>query len=145
MRPAIAAIAFVALFSLGGEARSAGVDLEVILAADVSRSIDDAEFDLQRKGYVGRTVGIKLNLTGSPGLRFQGKPLGVTHYTHPKLVFAMTRVLSNAGARRIRFVESAWASVVRDRRPLRAVSADSSARNWSEGGALRAARRCCAS
>jgi hypothetical protein len=51
MRPAIAAIVFVALFSLGGEARSADVDLEVILAADVSRSIDDAEFDLQRKGY----------------------------------------------------------------------------------------------
>src|SRR3984957_12924663 len=51
MRPAIAAIAFVALFCLGGEARSAGVDIEVILAADVSRSIDDAEFDLQRKGY----------------------------------------------------------------------------------------------
>ena len=51
MRPAIAAIAFVALFCLGGEARSADVDLEVILAADVSRSVDDAEFDLQRKGY----------------------------------------------------------------------------------------------
>src|SRR5205809_7623198 len=57
-----------------------------------------------------KTVTIKLNLTGSPGLRFQGKPLGVTHYTHPKLVFAMARVLSSAGARRIRFVESAWAS-----------------------------------
>ena len=51
MRPAIAAIAFVALFRLGGGARIADVDLEVILAADVSRSIDDAEFDLQRKGY----------------------------------------------------------------------------------------------
>jgi len=51
MRPALAAIAFVALFCLGGGARSAGVDLEVILAADVSRSIDDPEFDLQRKGY----------------------------------------------------------------------------------------------
>ncbi len=51
MRRALAAIAFVALFCLGGEARSAGVDLEVILAADVSRSIDDGEFELQRKGY----------------------------------------------------------------------------------------------
>src|SRR5215469_3047875 len=51
MRPALAAIGFVALVCLGGEARSAGVDLELILAADVSRSIDDAEFDLQRKGY----------------------------------------------------------------------------------------------
>ena len=32
----------------------------------------------------GKTVTIKLNLTGSPGLRIQGKPLGVTHYTHPQ-------------------------------------------------------------
>src|SRR5881397_1369941 len=51
MRPALAAIVFLLLFSIAGESRGAGVDLEVILAADVSRSIDDAEFDLQRKGY----------------------------------------------------------------------------------------------
>src|SRR5262245_26501342 len=51
MRPVIAAIAALLLFSLTGESRGAGVDLEVILAADVSRSIDDTEFDLQRKGY----------------------------------------------------------------------------------------------
>jgi hypothetical protein len=51
MRPALAAIVFVVLAFWGGESRGAGVDLEVILAADVSRSIDDAEFDLQRKGY----------------------------------------------------------------------------------------------
>ncbi|MCS7024023.1 MAG: DUF362 domain-containing protein [Bryobacteraceae bacterium] len=57
-----------------------------------------------------KTVTIKLNLTGSPALRFQGKPLGVTHYTHPKTVAAMVHVLSKAGARRIRLVESAWAT-----------------------------------
>ncbi len=51
MRQGLAAIAFLACFSVVGEPRSAGVDLEVILAADVSRSIDDGEFDLQRKGY----------------------------------------------------------------------------------------------
>ena len=51
MRPITVAIASLLLFSLAGGARGAGVDLEVILAADVSRSIDDAEFDLQRKGY----------------------------------------------------------------------------------------------
>jgi len=51
MRPALVAIAFLIFCSLGGQARGAGVDLELILAADVSRSIDDAEFDLQRKGY----------------------------------------------------------------------------------------------
>jgi uncharacterized protein (DUF362 family) len=55
-----------------------------------------------------KTVTIKLNLTGSPGLRFQGKPLGSTHYTHPKTIMAMVHVLDQAGARRIRLVESAW-------------------------------------
>ena len=57
-----------------------------------------------------KTVTIKLNLTGSPGLRFKGKPLGVTHYTHPKLVGAAAHLMGQAGANRIRFVESAWAS-----------------------------------
>jgi uncharacterized protein (DUF362 family) len=55
-----------------------------------------------------KTVTIKLNLTGSPGLRFQGRPLGVTHYTHPATVMAMVRTLDEAGAKRIRLVESAW-------------------------------------
>jgi hypothetical protein len=51
MRPALAAFAFLAVALVGGEPRAAGIDLEVILAADVSRSIDDGEFELQRKGY----------------------------------------------------------------------------------------------
>lgn len=55
-----------------------------------------------------KTVTIKLNLTGSPGLRFQGKPLGVTHYSHPRTVQAMVHLLGRAGARRVRLVESAW-------------------------------------
>jgi uncharacterized protein (DUF362 family) len=61
------------------------------------------------KHLVGnKTVTIKLNLTGSPGLRFQGRPLGVTHYTHPKTVGAMLHLMGEAGARRIRLVESCW-------------------------------------
>src|SRR5688572_7268195 len=55
-----------------------------------------------------KTVTIKLNLTGSPGLRFQGRPLGSTHYSHPKTVGAMLHVLGKAGARRVRLVESCW-------------------------------------
>jgi uncharacterized protein (DUF362 family) len=55
-----------------------------------------------------KTVTIKLNLTGSPALKFQGRPLGVTHYSHPKQVGALAHLLGRAGARRIRFVESAW-------------------------------------
>src|ERR1700758_525996 len=50
MRLALAAIVMLACLCLTGESRGAEVDLEVILAADVSRSIDDAEFDMQRKG-----------------------------------------------------------------------------------------------
>lgn len=58
----------------------------------------------------GKTVTIKLNMTGSPGLRVDGRPLGVTHYVHPKMVGATAHLLGKAGARRIRFVESAWAT-----------------------------------
>jgi len=51
MRLALAAILILVFLSYGGGLRAAETDLEVILAADVSRSIDDAEFELQRKGY----------------------------------------------------------------------------------------------
>jgi Protein of unknown function (DUF1194) len=51
MRPALIAIGFAAVLFLANGSRAAEVDLEVILAADVSRSIDDGEFELQRKGY----------------------------------------------------------------------------------------------
>ena len=57
-----------------------------------------------------KTVTIKLNLTGSPALRFQGRPPAVTHYSHPKTVAAMAHLMGEAGARRIRFVESCWAT-----------------------------------
>lgn len=55
-----------------------------------------------------KTVTIKVNLTGSPGLKVQGKPLGLTHYTHPKMAGAMAYLLERSGARRVRFVESCW-------------------------------------
>jgi uncharacterized protein (DUF362 family) len=57
-----------------------------------------------------KTVTVKLNLTGNPALRFQGKPLGVTHYTHPATLGAMIHLLDQAGAKRIRLIESCWAT-----------------------------------
>ncbi len=57
-----------------------------------------------------KTVTIKLNLTGSPDNRFQGLAPALTHYTHPKVVGATAYLLSRAGAKRIRFVESPWAT-----------------------------------
>jgi len=58
----------------------------------------------------GKTVTVKLNLTGDPGLRLQGKPVGVTHYTHPTLIEAFLHLADQAGAKRIRLVESCWAT-----------------------------------
>lgn len=51
MRRALGLLVLVICASFAGPLRAAEVDLEVVLAADVSRSIDDAEFELQRKGY----------------------------------------------------------------------------------------------
>ncbi len=33
-----------------------------------------------------KTVTVKVNMTGAPSQRFQGMALGLTHYTHPKVV-----------------------------------------------------------
>lgn len=57
-----------------------------------------------------KTVTVKVNLTGSPALKLQGKPLGLTHYTHPKQIAAFAHLAERAGAKRVRFVESAWAT-----------------------------------
>lgn len=51
MKRALAFAALLACSSWIGEVRAAGVDLLLVLAADVSRSVDDSEFQLQRKGY----------------------------------------------------------------------------------------------
>src|SRR6201987_5207871 len=51
MRGALSAAVALALLAFGGGARAQNTDLLLVLAADVSRSIDEAEFDLQRKGY----------------------------------------------------------------------------------------------
>ncbi len=57
-----------------------------------------------------KTVTVKVNMTGSPGQRFQGKAPAITHYTHPKVLGAAAYLMGKAGAKRIRFVESAWAT-----------------------------------
>ncbi len=60
----------------------------------------------------GRTVGIKLNLTGSPQLRLAGHSAGVAHWVHPRMVGAVVHLMDRAGARRIRLLESPYASAV---------------------------------
>lgn len=68
-----------------------------------------------------KTVTIKLNMTGAPSLRIHGMAPALTHYVHPKLVGATAYHLGRAGAKRIRFVESSWATAG----PLEEVMLDS--------------------
>jgi uncharacterized protein (DUF362 family) len=56
-------------------------------------------------GFVkGKTVAVKLNLTGNPG-RFPLKP-ELPYRTHPDTVLVTAHLLARAGARRIRLIES---------------------------------------
>ncbi len=58
----------------------------------------------------GKTVAIKLNMTGLPTTRLRYLPAEMTHWVHPQVIWAVTSLLEKAGARRIRLLESAWST-----------------------------------
>src|SRR5579872_6644035 len=58
----------------------------------------------------GKTVALKINLTGAPSYRLGYLPLGDTHYANPSVIAAATYLMAKAGARRIRVLESPWSS-----------------------------------
>jgi Protein of unknown function (DUF1194) len=51
MRSVVSAAVLIALPALSGGVRAQTTDLLLVLAADVSRSVDEGEFALQRRGY----------------------------------------------------------------------------------------------
>ena len=53
----------------------------------------------------GKTVAVKINLTGAPTYRLGYLPLGDTHYTNPEVIAATVHLMGKAGARRIRLLE----------------------------------------
>lgn len=57
-----------------------------------------------------KTVSVKLNLTGSPRMRMGRVPAERAQYTHPAVIGSMVRLMSDAGARRIRLVECAFST-----------------------------------
>lgn len=59
----------------------------------------------------GKTVAVKINLTGDPDSRLGYIPIGFTTWTHPSVIGATVHLLGKAGARRIRLLESPWKSV----------------------------------
>ena len=54
----------------------------------------------------GRTVTVKVNLTGHEFSPFMGLPVGETYMTHFTTAYQLAALLFGAGARRVRFVES---------------------------------------
>jgi uncharacterized protein (DUF362 family) len=58
----------------------------------------------------GKTVAIKINLTGAFTYRLGYLPQGDTHYTNPYVIAAAVHLLGKAGAARIRILECPWAT-----------------------------------
>ena len=58
----------------------------------------------------GKTVAMKINLTGSPTYRLGYLPLEDTTYTHPRVIAVTAHLMARAGARRIRILESPWST-----------------------------------
>ncbi len=58
----------------------------------------------------GKTVAIKVNMTGDTNFRLGHAPAEDTHYTHPLVIAATVHLMGRAGARRVRLLESCWSS-----------------------------------
>jgi uncharacterized protein (DUF362 family) len=56
----------------------------------------------------GKTVAVKVNLTGNPRDNALGLPASRTYHVHPHVVLATATLLERAGAKRIRFVECTY-------------------------------------
>jgi len=63
-----------------------------------------------RSLVAGKTVAVKVNLTGSPGGGTLGMSAGRTYHVHPGMVQALAILLDRAGARRARFVEGTYST-----------------------------------
>jgi uncharacterized protein (DUF362 family) len=60
------------------------------------------------KLVAGKTVAVKVNLTGNPRQPALGLPANRTYQIHPSFVQAVATLLDRAGARRIRFLECTY-------------------------------------
>jgi len=58
----------------------------------------------------GKTVAMKVNLTGVPTTRLGYVPAEFAHWTHPAVIGATAHLLAKAGASRIRILECAWST-----------------------------------
>jgi uncharacterized protein (DUF362 family) len=81
----------------------------------------------------GRTVAIKVNLTGLPTVRLGTLPAERAQWVHPRVIGAVAHLMDRAGARRIRILECPWPSAA----PLEETMIRA---GWDPGEILGAAR-----
>jgi uncharacterized protein (DUF362 family) len=58
----------------------------------------------------GKTVAIKINLTGAPRDRMGHRQAELAQWTHPNVIGTTVHLMAKAGARRVRLLESAWSN-----------------------------------
>jgi uncharacterized protein (DUF362 family) len=87
--------------------RCRAYDLDVVLAR-LEKVID--QIGGLNKLVGGKTVAVKVNLTGNPTQKALGLPASRTFQVHPNVVLATTMLLDRAGAKRIRFLEGTYQS-----------------------------------
>lgn len=58
----------------------------------------------------GKTVAVKINMTGSPQQRLGTTPAEFAQYTHPAVIGHVVRLLGEAGAVRVRILEGAFST-----------------------------------
>lgn len=58
----------------------------------------------------GKTVAIKINMTGAAESRLGHHPIEDTTWTHPNVIATAMQLMDAAGARRIRLLESPWST-----------------------------------
>jgi len=110
---AMAAGVAVARPVLASAAKAPASPVAIGLCPEYNRQVTDvlgAMFD-QLGGLSrlvnGKTVAIKLNLTGPAEMKLGSMQNQMTHWVHPQVIGSLVTLLGKAGARRIRLLESA--------------------------------------
>src|SRR5262249_52437737 len=60
------------------------------------------------KAIAGKTVAVKVNLTGNPKQQALGKSAGRTYQVHPHVVLALATLLDRPGGKRLRLLEGTY-------------------------------------
>jgi uncharacterized protein (DUF362 family) len=109
----MAAGAYVAVPALLSAVQAPASRVAIGMCAEYNRQVGDVlstMFDQLgglNKLVGGKTVAIKLNMTGPTSDKLNSMPNQMTHWVHPQVIGSLVSLLGRAGATRIRLLESA--------------------------------------